>query len=202
MFTRIFKNCRCTYHQRKQEHGEIITNDSCLYDSISALGGPVRNQNVVIFLMQGFKRSGMSLKPFCIFMTSCPDGTARCVVFCNQPATKSWRQTQQNASVVDKMSLPNSQGSNDNKPLHLMSKMSLSSSQESNYSKPLHLMSNKCHYRHYNSDKFALHKFRFTPNIALRIANNYGCQLLLNYLHHTAESFLRSQPVSSFRFIN
>ena len=80
------------------------------------------------------------------------------------------------------MSLPNSQGSNDSKPLHLMSK--------------------KCRYQHYNSDKFKLHKFWFTPIIALRIANDYGCQLLLNYLHHEAESFLGSQPVFSFRFIN
>jgi len=77
MFTGLFENCRRTY-QRKQEHGEIITNDSSLYDSLSVLGSTVRNQNV-IFLTQGFKRSGMSLKPFCSLMTSFPDGTARSV---------------------------------------------------------------------------------------------------------------------------
>jgi len=79
MFTGLFENCRRTYHQRKQEHGEIIRNDSCLYDSLSVLGSTVRNQNVVIFIIQGLKRSGMSLKPFCSFMTSFPDGTARSV---------------------------------------------------------------------------------------------------------------------------
>jgi hypothetical protein len=124
MFTGLFKNCRRTYHQKKQEHGKIITNDSCLYDSTFVLGNPVRNQNV-IFVMQRFKRSGTSLKPFCCFMTSCPDGTAR---FIKSPANnlppRHGKKTHQNASVVDKMSLPNSQGSNDSKPLHLMSKKS------------------------------------------------------------------------------
>jgi len=76
VFTGLFKNCRRTYHEKTQEHGEIITNDSCLYDSISVPGGAVQNQNIVIFLMQGLKRSGMSLKPFCSFMTSFRDVTA------------------------------------------------------------------------------------------------------------------------------
>jgi len=82
-------------------------------------------------------------------------------------------KTQQNASVVDTMTLPNSQGSNDSKPLHLMSK--------------------KCHYRHYNSDKFILHKFLFTPFVALTITNNYGCQLLLTYTTEQSPSWEASR---------
>jgi hypothetical protein len=104
--------------------------------------------------------------------------------------------------LMSKMSLPNSQGSNDIKPFHLMSKMSPPNSQGSNDIKTLHLMLKKCHYQHYNLDKFTLHKFWFTPIIALRIANNYGCHLLVTYLHHGAESLLSSQPVFSFRFVD
>jgi len=161
MFTGLFENCRRTYHQRKQEHGEIITNDSCLYESISVLGGTVRNQNV-IFLMQGFERSGMSLKPFRSFITSFPDGTARSVKCpsTNVPPSHGDKDTAKCTSSGHKC--------------HNLIRKHVTTAN------PLHLMSKKCHYRHYNSDKFTLHKYWFTPFVALRITNNYSCQLLLN----------------------
>jgi hypothetical protein len=104
-------------------------------------------------------------------MTSFPDGTARSV---KSPATNLPPSHGDKDSAKCISSAPNFQRSNDSKPLHLMSK--------------------ECHYPHYNSDKLTLHKFWFTLFIALRIANNYDCQLLPTYLLAPRSRVLLEKP--------